>query len=129
VRIILATLLAISTASLAQQQDAETYLNVEKARTEVQGCMKLLSSSQAIGSMPILLMSYSELDKRASELEHRGFVFRIVGTKHADDAGNEGDRYDAVIAQQMGTYLRAKGLWEDFVKQDCRIGSSQCGRK
>jgi hypothetical protein len=75
-------------------------------------------------------MSYSELDKHANQLTHCGFVFRMTGDAgRADEAGNESDRYDAVAAQQMQRYLKAKKLWEDFLKQDCSEGSSQCGTR
>jgi hypothetical protein len=114
----------------ALAQDADTYLKVEKARAEIPACMKLLSVSQATGSIPLHFLTYAELDKRANELTHCGFVFRIVGDNtRGDDAGNESDRYDAAIAEQMQNYLKARGLWENFVKQDCRIGSSSCGKK
>lgn len=110
------------------QDDADTYLKVEKARAEAPSCRKLLKTSVATGTVPLMFMSYSELDKHANQLTHCGFVFRMTGdTQHADEAGNESDRYDAVAAQQMQRYLKAKKLWDDFLKQDCREGSSQCG--
>lgn len=110
------------------QDDADTYLRVEKARAEVPSCQKLLESSKATGSIPMLLTSYAEIDKQAGKLEHCGFVFRITGdVKRANDAGDEGDRWDAVGAQQMKRYLQGKKLWADFLTQDCREGSSRCG--
>lgn len=112
------------------QQDADTYLKVEKARAEIPSCRKLVERSNATGSMQLHFMTYADLDKHASQLEHCGFVFRITGDAHrADQAGNEGDRYDATAAEQMMRYLKAKKLWDDFLKQDCRLGSSQCGSK
>jgi hypothetical protein len=120
-------LIIVASACLAQD-DTETYLKVEKARAEVPSCRKLLSSSQTKGSVPLLFMAYADLDKAASQLTHCGFVFRMTGdTQRGEDAGNESDRYDAAIGQQMQRYLKAKNLWEDFLKQDCRQGSSKCG--
>jgi len=116
--------------SLGAQDDAATYSKVEKARNEFPACREKLEKSQAAGSMPMLLMKYAELSQKAAELTHCGFVFRIVGdSQRADDAGTESDRYDAVAALQMERYLKTKGLWDDFLKQDCRtVGSSQCGK-
>ena len=126
-KLLVLVLITAATACLAQD-DAATYLKVEKARLEVPSCRKVLSSSQANGSMPLLFMTYADLDKAASELTHCGFVFRMTGDeRRADDAGNEADRYDASGAQQMQRYLKAKKLWDDFLKQDCRNGSANCG--
>lgn len=120
-------LIIVATKCLAQD-NAGTLLKVEQARKEVPSCRKLVSSSQAKGSIPLLFATYADLDKSASELTHCGFVFRITGdAKRADDAGNEADRYDAAAAQQMQRYLKTKKLWDDFLKQDCREGSSKCG--
>lgn len=122
-------ILSALAVTLTAQDDAATYLKVEKARKEFPSCRTKLEASQALGSMPMLLMKYPELDEHAAQLEHCGFVFRIVGdAQRADNAGNEGDRYDAVAAQQMQRYLKAKNLWDDFIKQDCRMVSSQCGK-
>jgi hypothetical protein len=125
----LALCIFLATTSLAQN-DAGTYLKVEKARAEVPSCRKLVETSQATGTISLMFMSYSELDKHANQLTHCGFVFRMTGDAgRADEAGNESDRYDAVAAQQMQRYLKAKKLWEDFLKQDCSEGSSQCGTR
>lgn len=126
-RLIVLLLLAMSCLA---QDDADTYLKVEKARSEVSSCRKLLAASEATGSMPMMFMAYADLDKKAGQLTHCGFVFRTTGdTARGDRAGNEADRYDAVAASQMQRYLKAKKLWDDFLKQDCREGSSQCGTK
>lgn len=125
----LVVLVLLAMTCLAQD-DADTYLKVERARSEVPSCRKLLATSKATGSIPLVLMSYGDLDKRASQLTHCGFVFRTTGDgTRGDEAGDEADRYDAVAAQQMQRYLKAKKLWDDFLKQDCREGSSQCGTK
>ena len=124
----LLVLIVLATACLAQD-DAGTYLKVEKARAEVPSCRKLLSASQANGTMQLMFMTYADLDKAASQLTHCGFVFRMtVDDQRGDKAGDESDRYDAIAAQQMQRwYLKAKKLWDDFLKQDCRKDSSKCG--
>jgi hypothetical protein len=112
------------------QDDAATYLKVEKARSEVPTCRKLLENSKALGSIPMMFLNYSDLDKRTIQLTHCGFAFRITGDlQRADEAGNESDRYDAAASRQMKRYIESKNLWNDFVKQDCREGSAECGKK
>lgn len=123
----LVVLLLLAMTCLAQD-DADTYLKVERARREVPACRKLLATSKATGGIPMVFMPYADLDKMANQLTHCGFVFRTTGDMtRGDAAGDEADRYDAVAAQQMQRYLRAKKLWDDFLKQDCREGSSHCG--
>lgn len=113
---------------LATAQDVDTWAKVEKARHEVPACQTMLAKSQNTGSVPMHSMSYAELDRTAAALSHCGFVFRIVGdTASGDAAGNESDRYDAAASTHMQRYLKAKGLWADFLKNDCRLLSKTCG--
>jgi hypothetical protein len=113
---------------LSNAQDVEILANVEKARSEAPACRKLLAESKNIGSVHLQLMTYSELNTRAGQLSHCGLVFRIVGDAgRADAAGDESDRYDAMASLHMQRYLKAKGLWDDFSKNDCRQLSKTCG--
>jgi hypothetical protein len=69
------------------QDDATTYLKVEKAKAEIPSCRKLLEKSDATGSIQLHFMTYADLDKHASQLEHCSFVFRMTGDVHRADPG------------------------------------------
>lgn len=122
-------LTVLLSAPAFSQKDVETYMRVQKARAEVPGCRDTLERSKAVGSVPLHMLPYAELDKQAQRLTHCMFVFRITGdTEKADEAGDESDRYDATIANHLERYLKAKGLWNDFLKNDCRAMSETCGK-
>jgi hypothetical protein len=130
-RLIGATLVLFVFAQLfAQQSDVDGYMQVQKAKAEVASCQKMLEESVALGSIPLHFLTYRELDRHATELTHCGFVFGMTGdSDSANNAGNESDRYDATASTHMEKYLKAKGLWNEFLKQDCRMESSTCGVK
>ncbi len=108
--------LALGIFSLAQS-DVDTALKVEKAKSELPKCTKLLESSQALGSVPMHTLTFPQLDNGAEQLTHCAYVFWITGDEsRRDEAGNESDRYDATASSHMKRYLKAKGLWDDFVK-------------
>jgi hypothetical protein len=117
------------TQVLAQQSDVDGYMQVQKAKAEVPHCRKTLEESVALGSVPLGFLTYQELDQHSQELTHCGFVFGMTGDSvRADKAGDESDRYDATASIHMEKYLKAKSLWDDFRKQDCRMTSSTCGK-
>jgi hypothetical protein len=124
----MAVMIVLTLGLCWSQDDADTYLKVEKARAEVLSCRKLLETSDATRLMELHLMTYADLDKHSNQLSHCAYVFRMTGDAHRlVRAVNESGRYDAIAAEHMMRYIRGKKLWDDFLKQDCRLLSTKCG--
>jgi hypothetical protein len=93
---------------------------------EVQACKKLLERLDA-GIQASLHMTYRELAKESDPLSHCIGVFTVQGDSHlAVKAEERRAANDMILKSQLERYVRQKGLWEEFLGQDCTDPHFKC---